>query len=344
MAVEQKWPAVAPKLFTTNGSSLGVINLVNTKGLKVKQRIVLAAASLPDLQVQVKRVYRTQIIVGPLVAEQGKQLLTARTDVSAYTLALGAHLFAEEQDKSRLKLDDMEAATYDQEPTCAWREVQVDQFGDYIDTVTGVDGLNRLAVDAAVTVTGIDVDLDALEPPTRPDPDNVLIAGSEDGTKTGLKHAARVDPALDLRVGISFGANKAEVNASNELFVTDAGTHTGLAAIVTALSNVQVDLDALTPPNKADPDNVLVAGSTDGTKGGVKAPMRVDLEGNVKTINIGQIVRKYFDYIDPTYPSLTQEVYTFKVGGSGGTVVVIVTVNYTDASKEVLGPVSVVEF
>lgn len=75
-----------------------------------------------------------------------------------------------------------------------------------------------------------------------------------------------------------------------------------------------------------------------------QGPLQTDKNANLKTVNIGQIVRKYFDYIDPTYPLTTQEVYTFKVGGSGGTTVAIVTVNYTDATKEVLGPVSVVEF
>lgn len=39
------------------------------------------------------------------------------------------------------------------------------------------------------------------------------------------------------------------------------------------------------------------------------------------------------DYFSVSYPSATQEVYTFKRGGSGGTVVGTCTINYVDASK-----------
>lgn len=40
-----------------------------------------------------------------------------------------------------------------------------------------------------------------------------------------------------------------------------------------------------------------------------------------------------FDYIAVTYPSGTQEVYTYKDGGSGGTTVAVITVNYVDSTK-----------
>lgn len=39
------------------------------------------------------------------------------------------------------------------------------------------------------------------------------------------------------------------------------------------------------------------------------------------------------DYIAATYPSATQEVYTYRLGGSGGTQVATVTVNYVDSTK-----------
>lgn len=188
--IEQKWPAVSPRLFTSNGSSLGIVTIASTNGFKVKQRVVISATSLPDLTVQVKRVIsETQLIVGPITQEQGKQTLTTRADLSAYTTALGAFIYAEEQTKVRLKPDDITQALYDQEPTVAMRSVLVDQLGRYYDSVLGSDGKRRLAVDAAVSVSGISVDLDAVTPPTRPDPDNVLTAGSEDGTKTGTKRA-----------------------------------------------------------------------------------------------------------------------------------------------------------
>jgi len=43
-----------------------------------------------------------------------------------------------------------------------------------------------------------------------------------------------------------------------------------------------------------------------------------------------------YDYIAATYPNSTTEVYTYKSGGSSGTTVGVVTVVYSDASKEIL--------
>lgn len=40
-----------------------------------------------------------------------------------------------------------------------------------------------------------------------------------------------------------------------------------------------------------------------------------------------------YDYVGVAYPIGTQEVYTFKSGGSGGTTVATVTINYTDSTK-----------
>ena len=46
------------------------------------------------------------------------------------------------------------------------------------------------------------------------------------------------------------------------------------------------------------------------------------------------------DYIAATYPNGTTEVYTYKLGGSGGTTVGTVTVVYTDSTKAVLSTVT----
>lgn len=45
------------------------------------------------------------------------------------------------------------------------------------------------------------------------------------------------------------------------------------------------------------------------------------------------LVKVAYDYVAVSYPVNTQEVYAFKTGGSGGTTVATVTVNYVDASK-----------
>lgn len=40
-----------------------------------------------------------------------------------------------------------------------------------------------------------------------------------------------------------------------------------------------------------------------------------------------------YDYIAVTYPSGTQTVYTYYIGGSGGTIVGILTINYVDSTQ-----------
>lgn len=52
-----------------------------------------------------------------------------------------------------------------------------------------------------------------------------------------------------------------------------------------------------------------------------------------QSTTFGKLVPEKYDYIGATYPSGTTEVYTYKYGGSGGTLVATVTVVYTDSTK-----------
>lgn len=56
-------------------------------------------------------------------------------------------------------------------------------------------------------------------------------------------------------------------------------------------------------------------------------------EYQIRTLLSNALVNVAYDYIAATYPSATQEVYTYKTGGSGGTTVATITVNYVDSSK-----------
>ena len=54
----------------------------------------------------------------------------------------------------------------------------------------------------------------------------------------------------------------------------------------------------------------------------------------VRVLDTGGLNRGVqYDYVAVTYPTGTTEVYTFKNGGSGGTVVAIITLIYTDTTK-----------
>jgi hypothetical protein len=58
------------------------------------------------------------------------------------------------------------------------------------------------------------------------------------------------------------------------------------------------------------------------------------------TLAGGTLVDEAYDYIGATYPDGVTEVYTYKLGGSGGTTVATVTVVYTTTVKDVLTSVT----
>lgn len=66
-----------------------------------------------------------------------------------------------------------------------------------------------------------------------------------------------------------------------------------------------------------------------------KNRLAVDAEVNVEVNSIALFTKPY-DAIVSSYPSGTQEQYQSKIGGISGTNVQLVTVNYTDASKNLI--------
>lgn len=140
MAIEKKWPAVPPQLFTADGTALGVVNVASASGFRVKQAASIQSNSLPAIRVQVKRVVSsTQIVVGPIPNEmpinrqQGRSGLTERSDLSAYTVADGAFIYAEEQQKVPIDPREIMQAVYRQEPGTTIGVELDDEFGNAFD-------------------------------------------------------------------------------------------------------------------------------------------------------------------------------------------------------------------
>ena len=80
--------------------------------------------------------------------------------------------------------------------------------------------------------------------------------------------------------------------------------------------------------------------SVSGGGGGIGDRANNNLETiSTNTSSIAGLSIPKHDYIVATYPSDTQEVYTYKIGGSAGTTVGTITVNYTTATKDVLSDV-----
>lgn len=53
----------------------------------------------------------------------------------------------------------------------------------------------------------------------------------------------------------------------------------------------------------------------------------------------GNLVTQAYDYVSVAYPTTTTEVYSFKNGGSSGTLITTLTLTYTDTTKDNLSTV-----
>lgn len=142
--LEKRFVAVPPQIFIADGGINGIITIADTTLFKVKQEVVITGSSLPILDtVEIKRVISsTQMVIGPRGAN-----INAITNMTAYTTALGSAIFANEQKRPSIPLEEHERANYEEEPVVADRVILVDEMGDkYNDT-------NRFPVEATVNLT-----------------------------------------------------------------------------------------------------------------------------------------------------------------------------------------------
>jgi hypothetical protein len=65
-----------------------------------------------------------------------------------------------------------------------------------------------------------------------------------------------------------------------------------------------------------------------------------DDSGSLAVRTIGSFVPESFDFISVNEPDTVTEEYTYKSGGASGTTVAVVTIVYTDATKEQLSTIT----
>lgn len=122
--LEKRFNAVPPQLFTSNGQPNGQITVADTTLFKVKQ-LVMVVAGTNSLELEVKRVTtRTTMFLGPKGGS-----IDSRTDLSAFTTALGAFIFADEQQRTKIAEQEIPRAVYQEEPAVAVRSILVDNLG-----------------------------------------------------------------------------------------------------------------------------------------------------------------------------------------------------------------------
>lgn len=168
-AIEKQWPYVPPQAFTANGTAQGVVTVANSTGFKVKQQVVISATGLPDLVVKIMRfISPTSFYVGPTNPTAG-QGLTGRTDISLYTVALGAFVYAQEQPKVTIKPDDIWQAVYRQEPGTTIGVELDDEWGNPFN----VDNPLPVSFDGTISIGEVEI---------RGSPSGVLLDVNSDGS------------------------------------------------------------------------------------------------------------------------------------------------------------------
>ena len=123
---EKRFAAVPAQVFTADGGANGSVSIADTRLFKVKQQVVITATGQTNLELEIKKVLSaTLMIVGPIAGS-----INTFTNLSAYTTAANAEIFANEQKRPTIDSDSWERAVYEEEPTVAKRVVLVDDLGN----------------------------------------------------------------------------------------------------------------------------------------------------------------------------------------------------------------------
>ena len=239
MAFERNWPAVPPVAFTASGTTLGKITVTSAAGFKVKQEVVLVHPTRGRLNLQVKKV------TSPTTVELGSvdKPIQDRVDLSAYDTT--TIIYANEQPQSKPTDKELNLASYDQEPTVAWREVIVDQFGNYISPT------NPLPVqlsDGSINIETLNAEL------------RVELTAKDNDPKAGDIHSSvRVGDGTN-ELGVN-GDGSINVNVIQSSSVSTPGlgiTYREVTAIASGSETTLISLVA--PPSGLRISKVMVSG------------------------------------------------------------------------------------
>lgn len=210
---EKRLLAVSPQTFTANGNNVGQIKVADASLFRVKQDVSINATGLPELRLEVKKVLDINtLFVGP-----DKGSIDLRTDISAYTTALGANISADQQNRPNIPEEAVERATYEDEPVVARRVVMVDKLGDIFDD----DNPLPIAFDGTVNIGDVRITAQDNDPKPGDIHSSVRIS---DGTND-----VRVNPDGSINVVVESGGGGVQVvNQYNSISSVPAGPSTSL--------------------------------------------------------------------------------------------------------------------
>jgi hypothetical protein len=128
---EKRIYAIPQTPLIADGTNVGTLRVANTKPFMVGQIVKLVSSTAEAVDFKINRIdpidHQTMYL-GPLKAHISK-----RSDLSAYTVADGATIEACEQNRPTVPEQEIERATYEEEPAVARRVILVDPWGCRID-------------------------------------------------------------------------------------------------------------------------------------------------------------------------------------------------------------------
>jgi hypothetical protein len=226
---ERNWQQYGPAVVTANGDDNGYISVANTFGLYVKMKVALSSSTQTTLDLEVKEVTsKTQVRLGPIGTS-----INDYFKLSLFLVADGASIRAAYQSMRQIDPKDIENATYSREPIVAKRSILVDKYGEYLEFPLPVQ-----VEGATFEITGgLRVDMDGFD---ATNPDSVMITGSSDGTKTGIKRGVIITSANAMKVDGS--AVVQPISATTLPLPTNASTSTLQTVANTILSSIDSKL------------------------------------------------------------------------------------------------------
>lgn len=121
---------------------------------------------------------------------------------------------------------------------------------------------------------------------------------------------------------------------SGDSFYVEGTASTGAINVNVAGSAVTLD------SNLTEIDGTAVAVNTGNANNGTQRVVLASDQPAIQTLEQTGLVPFEYDYLAAAYPDADTEVYTYYQGGSGGTLIATVTVNYTDSTKEFITDVT----
>ena len=171
---EKRLYAVPSQLLISDGTSVGQLTVANSSLYVVGHIIVLSSSTQPPLRLKIKRIINsTTMFVG-----EEKTPIQQKTDISAYLVADGAAISAEEQNRPSIPEQEIERATYEEEPVIARRTILVDEFGNRYNNTNPLPTTAVISGDVTIGTDGFDLT----------NPDSVQLTGSIDGAETSVKY------------------------------------------------------------------------------------------------------------------------------------------------------------